>query len=93
MSLKIVLFLILFNISIIYSQPQIEWTKRYDFSFLDDYGWCVQQTNDSGYIISGWVLGYCLLIKTDINGDTLWTRMYKKRDGNYAYSIKQSLNG
>lgn len=57
------------------------WTKTYG-SYYWDYAYCVHQTSDGGYIIfgdtdsfyparwNGW------LIKTNSNGDTLWTKIF-----------------
>jgi hypothetical protein len=73
------------------------WTKTYG-TYHYDYASCVHQTSDGGYIIFGETDSYDpnfwegLLIKTDSNGDTLWT----KHLGNYAYYFFQSgvdLNG
>ena len=60
------------------------WTRTYGGSGWDD-GWSVRQTDDGGYIITGFNgdLGFykdVYLIRTDTNGDTLWT---KKFGGNY----------
>jgi len=49
------------------------WLKEYDNDSGRGEGTCVQQTSDNGFIITGlrpW------LIKTDSNGDTLWTKTY-----------------
>ena len=73
------------------------WTKTYG-TYHYDYATCVHQTNDGGYILFGESDSYDpnfwegLLIKTDSNGDTLWT----KHLGDYAYYFFQSgldLNG
>lgn len=66
------------------------WTRTFG-------GVCVEQTSDSGYIItsegkagtllSAPVGGDLLLVKTDENGDTLWTRGYggdETDDGKYV---------
>ncbi len=59
----------------------------------------VQQTTDGGYIIVGYTNSYGLvfydvyLIKTDANGDTLWTGMYGGIDHDYGMSIKQTADG
>ncbi|MFA5032583.1 MAG: T9SS type A sorting domain-containing protein [bacterium] len=63
------------------------WTRTFkDYG----YGRCVQQTRDSGYIITGYssslVAGITVsyLIKTNANGDTMWTKTF----GNgYLYSV------
>jgi len=57
------------------------WTKTFDFGTYEDYAYYVQQTNDSGYVITGgantdYNYACTFLIKTDVNGDTLWTKRY-----------------
>ena len=57
------------------------WTKTYGGSSYE-VGYSVQQTTDNGYIITGGVTSYenssedVLLIKTDANGDSLWTKTF-----------------
>jgi hypothetical protein len=59
----------------------------------------VQQTSDSGYIITGstrsfgQTSGDVYLIKIDINGDTLWTKIYGGNDYENGYSVKQTNDG
>lgn len=73
------------------------WTRTYG-TYHYDYAACVHQTNDGGYIIFGETDSYDpnfwegFLIKTDSDGDTLWT----KHLGDFAYYFFQSgveLNG
>jgi|GEM_PF-4235110 len=61
------------------------WEKRYvlqDSTGYQDWGEWVEETDDSGFIIAGIndsfqsSLGSSWLIKTDEDGDTLWTRMF-----------------
>ncbi|MBL0343492.1 MAG: T9SS type A sorting domain-containing protein [Bacteroidetes bacterium] len=63
----------------------ISWSKTFDTG-KDELGFCVRQTNDNGYIISGFhdaaptsLTGttYVLLIKTDSNGSLLWEKKYQ----------------
>jgi len=70
------------------------WTKTYG-GVRSDVGFSVQQTTDGGYIIVGMtnsfgagILGRLdvYLIKTDNNGDTLWTKTYGGIDTDYAFS-------
>ena len=70
----------------------VMWTKRFAAPG-EDYGNNVQQTTDGGFILtaSSTVAGgtnySAYLIKTDANGDTLWTRWYGgalEDDGNYV---------
>lgn len=74
------------------------WTKTYGGGW-SDIGYSVQQTTDKGYIITGYTTNNSghsdiYLIKTDSNGDTLWTKAY----GGYqqkgiGYSVKQTTDG
>ena len=66
------------------------WTRTYGGT-ENEYGNSVQQTSDSGYIITGESFGGLYLLKTNSSGDTLWTRTYsgsgnsvqKTSDGGY----------
>jgi len=55
------------------------WTRTYGGTSEDD-GYSVQQTTDSGYIITGYTASFSAggvyLIRTNASGDTLWTRTY-----------------
>jgi len=57
------------------------WTRAYGGGRYDE-GYSVQQTSDSGYIIAGYTDSFgpgndnVWLLKTDSDGDTLWTRTY-----------------
>jgi hypothetical protein len=71
------------------------WTRRYGGE-TPDYGYCVRETPDSGYVVVGLKdtktlyppKGIVWLIKTDSNGDSLWTRAYGEQDGeSVAYSL------
>jgi len=70
------------------------WTKIYG-GFGDDFFESVQQTFDNGYIITGFTASYgqagdLYLIKTDENGDTLWTRHWGNAHNiDYGYSVIQ----
>ena len=77
--------------------------KTYGDSTQNEFGYSIKQTVDSGYIIagatySGDALSFpkinnpysAIVIKTDINGDTLWTR---KWNGDSASTWTSSLSG
>ncbi len=56
------------------------WTRYYIFDdpFCSLSSFCVQQTSDGGYMLtsgyySGFGIPFSMFIKTDSNGDTLWT--------------------
>jgi hypothetical protein len=74
------------------------WTSTYGGAGYDE-GWSVQQTSDTGYIITGitssFGAGGCdvYLIKTDVDGDTLWTRTYGGAAYDRAYSARQTAEG
>ncbi|HRI62407.1 MAG TPA: hypothetical protein PK228_21850, partial [Saprospiraceae bacterium] len=58
------------------------WDKRFGTPDLIEQGYAVLQTNDGSFVVGGTVIDVLfsdskgLLIKTDANGDTLWTRQY-----------------
>lgn len=71
------------------------WTKRYGSLWPDEGRW-IEQTTDGGYIISGtWTpegSDYeCWLLKTDENGDTLWTKTYFFTS--HGYCVQQTTDG
>jgi hypothetical protein len=76
------------------------WTNIFggsDTIFYDgDVGYSVQQTTDGGYIIGGFTdtngadIIDIWLIKTNVNGDTLWTRTFGYGKG---YSVQQTNDG
>ncbi len=80
-----ILFILLMQ-SVVLSEfalAQITFQKTYGGS-LDDVAYCVKQTFDGGYIVSGSTRSYGVapddvyLIRTDGYGDVLWTRTYGK---------------
>jgi hypothetical protein len=74
------------------------WTRTYGGSGWDE-GTSVQQTTDGGYVVAGrtdsFGVGYwaVYLIKTDSNGDTLWTRTYGGSSGDVSNSVQQTTDG
>jgi len=74
------------------------WTKTFGGD-SSDVGKCVQITNDDGFIIVGSTKSFGVadenvwLIRTDLNGDTLWTKVYGDsagRQGNYVIQTSDS---
>jgi hypothetical protein len=79
------------------SQGGLAWAKIYGET---DWGcaWSVQQTADSGYLVAGQAAsptnGYdVFLVKTDSDGDTIWTRMYGGTEYDRARSAQQTPDG
>ncbi len=73
------------------------WTKRYGDK-RDDFGYSVQQTTDEGYIVAGRTKppgtdpDNVYLIKTDSQGDTLWTKIYGGSYEDVGYSVQQTMD-
>ncbi|MFH1321538.1 MAG: T9SS type A sorting domain-containing protein [Bacteroidota bacterium] len=75
----------------------IMWAKTYG-DYWWDWGYSVQQTTDGGYIVGGTAYlgpgGYeACLIKTDANGNILWTKTYGGATYDYGYSVLQTFDG
>jgi len=74
------------------------WTRTYGGPG-DDEGYSVQETTDGGFIVAGFTNSYgegnydFYLIKTDSNGDTLWTRTYGGTGDDEGYSVQQTTDG
>ena len=76
------------------------WEKTFGGT-SDDLGVSVQQTTDGGYVIAGWTEwtessgdgGDVYLIKTDDNGDSLWTKTFGDTSSDFAYSVQQTTDG
>ncbi|MCK4311890.1 MAG: PQQ-like beta-propeller repeat protein, partial [Candidatus Cloacimonetes bacterium] len=74
------------------------WTQCYG-GIADDRGYCVQQTSDGGYIIVGHTesfgSGYwdIYLIKTDENGNEIWSNTFGGSDAEYGYFVRQTNDG
>jgi len=73
------------------------WTKTHGGTF-SDYGYSVQQTQDTGYVIAGntWSFGNgddVYLVKTDASGDTLWSRTYGGTNSDIGWGVQQTTDG
>ncbi len=74
------------------------WTRTYGGTNTD-YAYSVQQTSDGGYIVAGYTGPYgsyptqVYLIKTYLNGDTIWTRTYGGAGYDEGYSVQQTTDG
>lgn len=79
-------------------QGDTVWTRTYG-SFKADLGVRVEQTSDGGYIVAGGTNSLSAggedfwLLKTDENGDTLWTRTYGGEDNDVLWGMQQTSDG
>lgn len=74
------------------------WTKTYKLQNGSTSGFCIQQTTDNGYIITGITYSLnnsidILLMKTDIFGDTIWTKTFGGEGVEYGNFVEQTLDG
>lgn len=64
------------------SNGNLLWDKRFGTPALIEQGYSVLQTSDGGFLVGGTVIDALteksagFLVKTDADGDTLWTRQY-----------------
>jgi len=80
------------------SLGNVEWVKVYGTTIDDDWLNDVQQTADSGFIACGFYPEIGLkdnlyVIKTDKNGNTLWTKIFSSVEAERAYAITQTYDG
>jgi hypothetical protein len=74
------------------------WSRTYGGP---DWDGCesVQQTADGGYILAGMTYsfgaGYCdaWLVKTNENGDSVWSRTFGGNNGDWCRSVRQTSDG
>ena len=80
----------------------VEWTQTFDHNFFEN-GVSVDQTSDGGFIIGAIRLmgsypfieppvSDAWIIKTDLNGDTVWTRSINMGGNEYCTSISQTTD-
>ena len=74
------------------------WTKKYGWDNGEDIFYCVLETED-GYIFAGQTRstgpGYTnvYVVRTDFNGDTVWTRTYGGEIAQNCYAMHEKENG
>ncbi|MDH7506473.1 MAG: PKD domain-containing protein [Candidatus Thermoplasmatota archaeon] len=80
------------------SQGNQQWNKAFGGT-NSDIAYCVQQTNDDGFILAGETNSFgaglvdMYLIKTDSSGNEQWSKTFGGTGRDYCYSVKQTLSG
>lgn len=81
------------------SMGDTTWTKTYGDANGNEYGFCIQQTTDGGYILSGSSQDFfngeedIYLLKLAANGDTTWTRKYGGNGIESGTYVQQTSDG
>ena len=94
--LSILVLLVL--VTSVFSQPDTLWTKTFG-GIEADYGESVKQTSDGGYIITGSTYSYSVgssdayLIKTDVNGNEIWSQSFGGISSDYGCDVLQTSDG
>jgi len=74
------------------------WTRIFGGD-KNDICFAVQETSDSGFILTGKTESFgaqnydCYLAKTDSDGNLLWSKTYGGFSNDYAYSVQEISNG
>ena len=90
--------MLLTSISSAQVEPEVQWTRIFGGGIFE-FGRGVQQTTDGGYIIVGDTDSFgadnfnVWLIKTDSDGDTLWTETIGGNGEDRGFSVEQTTDG
>jgi len=94
--LLIILLVLISKLNFAQTAPDTLWTKTFGGNG-DDFSYSIQQTSDSGFIITGDYnasypgnVGNIYLIKIDQHGDTIWTKTYGGSLGDYGLDVIQT---
>ncbi len=74
------------------------WSRTYGGSSTD-IGYSVHQTTDGGYIFGGYTGSFgsgnddFWLVKTDANGDSVWSRTFGGSEADQCHSLQQTADG
>ena len=76
----------------------VAWNRTFGGS-SNDHGRSVQQTDDGGYIVTGYTRSFgagradVYLVKIDAHGDLEWNRTYGGPENDDSYSVQQTSDG
>lgn len=80
------------------SNGDILWARTFGGTG-NDLSYSIEQTDDGGYIISGSTTSFGIgsiavyLIKTDSNGNLIWTKSFESANGVRSKSVQKTLDG
>lgn len=80
------------------SEGDTLWSRKYG-GLRSDWGTSVLETPDNGYIVIGYTLSFgasdldVYLIKTDEDGDTIWTKTYGGKEYDGGLSVQMTSDG
>jgi len=97
---KFLILLVMACVQVSFGQPNPDtlWTRTYGGS-SDEWAYSVQQTTDGGYVVAGETYSFgagsndFYLVKTNGEGDTLWTRTYGGINDEKARSVQETGDG
>ena len=104
-SFVIVCLIILIAVSILcctvqscYAQPDSLWSRNFGGVQYDECNSLIQ-TEDGGFALAGYTRSFGAgnadfwLVKTDVNGDSLWSRTYGGENNDVCKSLVQTVDG
>jgi len=93
-SLWLCLIAIIFTFFVVDKAAAASWEKTYgENTYLFDYGRSVQQTSDGGYVFVGRSGGVIYLVKTDADGNEIWSNTFGGSYAAWGHSVQQTTDG
>ncbi len=86
------------SLAVIPLTAQTSWMKTYGDEYHDEWGMIIEETADGGFVVFGSISspaggGDMWLLKTDVKGDTQWTKTYGGTLYDEANSVCQTNDG